>query len=318
MKPLAGISLDLDNLWSYMKTHGDKGWEDYPSYFDVLVPIVLDFLEQLNLKITFFIVGKDAALEKNAPYIKMLTDSGHEIGNHSFNHNPWLHEHPKEQIEKEIEDTAFYLQQVTGQKPISFRGPGFVYSSVLLEVLAEKKYLFDATILPTYIGPLARAYYFWKSNLSAREKNQRKKIYSSLGEGLKPVKPYFWALPSGKNLLEIPVTTIPILKTPFHLSYLLYLSTYSTLLMSVYLKFAMSLCRFTRTSPSFLLHPLDFISNEEVPELSFFPGMGISSPIKRELSSRVLKQMAKYFKLCNMTEYAKETLSSNRIKVLAA
>jgi hypothetical protein len=27
-KPLASLSLDLDNLWSYMKTHGDPGWED--------------------------------------------------------------------------------------------------------------------------------------------------------------------------------------------------------------------------------------------------------------------------------------------------
>ena len=24
-KPLASLSLDLDNLWSYMKTHGDAG-----------------------------------------------------------------------------------------------------------------------------------------------------------------------------------------------------------------------------------------------------------------------------------------------------
>jgi hypothetical protein len=27
VKPLASISLDLDSLWSYMKTHGDPGWE---------------------------------------------------------------------------------------------------------------------------------------------------------------------------------------------------------------------------------------------------------------------------------------------------
>ena len=27
----ASLSLDLDNQWSYMKTHGDDGWESYPS-----------------------------------------------------------------------------------------------------------------------------------------------------------------------------------------------------------------------------------------------------------------------------------------------
>ena len=27
MKPIASLSLDLDNKWSYMKTHGDAGWD---------------------------------------------------------------------------------------------------------------------------------------------------------------------------------------------------------------------------------------------------------------------------------------------------
>ena len=65
MKPIASLSLDLDNKWSYMKTHGDAGWESFPSYLDLLVPRVLAFLKERNLKITFFIVGQDAALEKN-------------------------------------------------------------------------------------------------------------------------------------------------------------------------------------------------------------------------------------------------------------
>ena len=70
IKPLASISLDLDNKWSYMKTHGDKGWESYPTYFDIFIPHVLDILDSLQLKITFFIVGQDAALEKNSEYLR--------------------------------------------------------------------------------------------------------------------------------------------------------------------------------------------------------------------------------------------------------
>ena len=44
-KPLASISLDLDNQWSYMKIHGDEGWDAYPSNFDIFVPHILDVLE---------------------------------------------------------------------------------------------------------------------------------------------------------------------------------------------------------------------------------------------------------------------------------
>ncbi len=41
-KPVASLSLDLDNQWSYMKTHGDAGWESFPSYLDIVVPRVLE------------------------------------------------------------------------------------------------------------------------------------------------------------------------------------------------------------------------------------------------------------------------------------
>src|SRR3712207_1116351 len=81
MKPIASLSLDLDNKWSYMKTHGDAGWETYPSYLDVVVPRVLKFLRERNLKITFFIVGQDADLEKNTEAIGQIAKENHEIGN---------------------------------------------------------------------------------------------------------------------------------------------------------------------------------------------------------------------------------------------
>jgi len=58
-KPAAAISLDLDNLWSYMKINGVEGWDKYPSYLDVFIPHILDLLDEMDLKITFFIVGKD-------------------------------------------------------------------------------------------------------------------------------------------------------------------------------------------------------------------------------------------------------------------
>ena len=90
-KPVAALSFDLDNQWSYMKTHGDAGWEDFPSYLDLVVPRVLDFLKARRQTITFFVVGQDAALEKNGRALRAISAAGHEIGNHSFRHEPWLH-----------------------------------------------------------------------------------------------------------------------------------------------------------------------------------------------------------------------------------
>ena len=40
-----------------------------------------------------------------------------------------------------------------GRRPIGFPGPGFSWSPDLLEVLAERGYRYDASTLPTYLGP---------------------------------------------------------------------------------------------------------------------------------------------------------------------
>ena len=65
------------------------------------------------------------------------------------------------------------------------------------------------------------------------------------------------------DIIEIPVTTMPLLKFPIHASYILYLSCYSTALAMTYFRTALSLCRITGTPPSILLHPLDFLGGDD-------------------------------------------------------
>jgi protoporphyrinogen oxidase/peptidoglycan/xylan/chitin deacetylase (PgdA/CDA1 family) len=316
-KPLASVSMDLDNQWSYMKTHGDPGWESFPSYLDVLIPQVLDILDRLDLKITFFIVGHDAALKKNGGALGQLTRRGHEVGNHSFRHEPWIHLYSRDEIRREILEAEEAILRVTGQKPIGFRGPGFSCSHDLIEALAENGYRYDASTLPTYLGPLARAYYFWSSNLTEKEKHQRQLLFGKLSEGLRPVKPYQWHVDNGARLLEIPVTTIPIFKTPFHLSYLLYLARFSRKLMFLYLKTALGLCRLTRTEPSFLLHPLDLLGGDQVPELRFFPGMDLDGKQKGELFKEVINTLSRHFNLVNMRVHAESILEGQGVRAIS-
>lgn len=309
-KMLASVSLDLDNQWSYMKVHGDEGWEKFPSYLDMVIPIVLDVLDKLDIKITFFIVGQDAAIEKNHKVLQSIIERGHEVGNHSFHHESWLKSYSKEKIEEEIIMAEEAIFKVTGKRTNSFRGPGFSWSNDLFEVLQKRDYIFDASLLPTYISPLMRRYYFLKSNLSKKEKKSRKELFGSFKEGFYPLKPFLWKFKNNRKLLEIPVTTMPIFKIPFHQSYLLYISNISLRLMRMYLRFAIFMCKLTNTQPSYLLHPLDLIGGDHVPELSFFPGMNIKSEQKLkvfEISMRILK---KNFELVNMSEFAK-TLSDD-------
>lgn len=303
-RPIASISLDLDNQWAYMKTHGDAGWDAYPSYLDVLVPYALDELEQLELSVTVFVVGQDAALDRNREALSLLARSGHEIANHSFHHEQWVHTFSRDRIRSELTEAARAIASATGRQPRGYRGPGFSWSADVFETLADAGYEYDASTLPTFIGPLARMYYFRRSNLAGAEMKKRGKLFGTFRDGLRPVRPYLWQLPSGRELLEIPVTTIPIVRTPFHLSYLLYLSRHSMLLMSLYLRTALSLCRVTGTQPSFLLHPLDLLGPEQAPGLAFFPGMDLGAAHKRRVFRRVLGEIARRFTPVTMAEHA--------------
>jgi hypothetical protein len=307
-KSIASISLDLDNHWSYLKTHGDEAWGALPSYFDLVVPRILDFLDQRRLKITFFIVGQDAAVEPNRNSLRSIADAGHEIANHSFHHDPWLHEYTHQQLHDELAASETAILAATGRKPIGFRGPGFSVSDEVIRVLAERGYRYDATLFPTFLGPMARAYYFLHARLNRQQKKQRKALFGRLGDGLRPLRPFEWNLPEHR-LVEIPVTTMPFAKVPIHLSYLLYLSKYSTWLARTYFWQALQLCRATGVEPSLLLHPTDFLGCEDVGDMSFFPGMTLPAAHKLAVVAAAIDGLARYFQPVTMLEHAEAALA---------
>ncbi|MBK9216923.1 MAG: polysaccharide deacetylase family protein [Chloracidobacterium sp.] len=302
---IASLSLDLDNQWSYMKTHGDAGWESFPSYLDQAVPRILDLLRERGLKITFFVIGQDAALEKNREAIAAIAADGHEIGNHSFNHEPWLHLYSRDELEEEFDRAESAIESVTGQRPIGFRGPGYSLSPAVLDLLGRRGYEYDCSTLPTYLAPLARAFFFLKSpTMAAAEREKLSKLFGKFSDGFQTLRPHFIEA-AGRNLVEIPVTTFPLIKTPIHATYLQYLSAFSTTLAATYWKSALAACSITGVQPSMLLHPLDFLSGEDVPELRFFPGMNVPSAKKLEFLDNVIGAYATKFEVVNMSGHAK-------------
>jgi hypothetical protein len=301
---LASLSLDLDNEWSYMKTHGDSGWQGFPSYLGKLMPRVLEFLDNHKLTITFFVVGQDAAIEDNREALQSIAAAGHEIGNHSFRHEPWLHLYTKEQLNRELTEAEEAIEAVTGRQTRGFRGPGYSISQATLETLAARGYRYDASTLPTFIGPIARAYYFATAQLSSRDLDDRQKLFGTVRDGMRPLKPYFWELSEGR-MLEIPVTTLPGLRAPIHFSYLLYLARFSEAAARTYFRQAMRMCRWAGIQPSLLFHPLDFLGGDDVSSLAFFPAMDMPGKKKVEFLHQVMEEMLTDFEVVTMAEHAR-------------
>ncbi len=310
-RPIASVSLDLDNQWSYMRTHGDPGWETYPSYLDTLVPRVVDFLAALDLKATIFVVGQDAALEKNHAALRRLALAGHEIGSHSFRHEPWLHLYSDEEMERELVSAEESIVAATGVRPRGFRGPGFSFSPATLRILKQRDYLYDTSTFPTFIGPLARMYYFFKSSLSSQERAQRKELFGGAANGFLPLGAYRWKLAAGE-LLELPVTTFPLLRLPIHASYLLYLSTFSPWLARTYFRWAIAACRVFAVKPCLLLHPLDFLGRDDLHALAFFPGMNVDGETKLKRLREYLEIFTRAFDVRTVREHV-ESLANEEI-----
>jgi hypothetical protein len=152
------------------------------------------------------------------------------------------------------------------------------------------------------------------SNLTKEDLKRRRALFGSMRDGLRPLKPYWWR---GKNgLLEIPVTTMPLLRLPIHLSYVLYLSTFSPTLALWYFRCAISLCRLTGVCPSVLLHPLDFLGREDSAGIEFFPAMNINSEQKLEVLSKALAIYCEQFNVVTMKEVALQIAAASQTDVV--
>jgi hypothetical protein len=172
--------------------------------------------------------------------------------------------------------------------------------------LKRRGYRYDATVFPNLLNPLARAYFFATSSLTAEEKEQRKELFGTWKDALRPVTPFFWKI-DDSELIELPVTTMPVFKTPIHLSYILYASRFSKTLAIAYFRFALLMCRMTGTAPSILLHPLDFIGADDVGNLDFFPGMDMQSSTKIEIVDRVIKEMQKHYEVTTVEKHVESS-----------
>jgi hypothetical protein len=150
------------------------------------------------------------------------------------------------------------------------------------------------------------------------EIQKRKKMFGTMRDGFRPIRPYRWRIDLdgfSDELVEIPVTTMPVVRLPIHVSYILYISAYSQALALMYFKTAMRLCRLRGIQPSLLLHPLDFLGCDDADELSFFPAMNLSSKKKMGVVSKVVDLYSNQFHVVTLQQHARALSKAPRSAV---
>ena len=103
---------------------------------------IIDLLNDLDLKATFFLIGKN--IEENKEETKLIIENGHDVGNHTYSHNRMIFKSPS-YIKEEIDKTNNLIKSLGYDKEIFFRPP------------FEKK-LF---VLPMYLNKINQTTVMW-------------------------------------------------------------------------------------------------------------------------------------------------------------
>ena len=125
------------NFFGPVISHGNTGekwvaltFDDGPS-----VPVtrqILDLLDKYSMKATFFVSGVNAS--SHPDIIREIIDRGHSIGNHSFNHNPFLMLKSYRTIYYEVSAAQEILQKL-GVQTLAFRPPVGIVNPKLAPIL---------------------------------------------------------------------------------------------------------------------------------------------------------------------------------------
>ena len=301
-KPPAMLSLDLDDLWSYLRAYGDPRWNGYPSFLDVAVPRILRFLDSAELRITVFVVGRDAEAATNRELLRTFVACGHEIGNHSFDHVLDFHQFLPARLEEDFDRSEAAIADLGADRPRGFRGPSFRLSREILETLSARSYQYDASTFPTCIGPLARAWQRINFNMCDEEKKRQSGMFGGIADARRPLNPYQWKY-SDRTLIEVPVFTMPFFRLPIHWTYINYLAGFSKTLALSYVRANIALLGATRLRPSLLLHATDFIGRGDPKCPEFLPGMKQSATDKINLLHETLGMYAQTYEIGGIGEY---------------
>jgi peptidoglycan-N-acetylglucosamine deacetylase len=301
-KSSATLSLDLDNLWSYLRAYGDPNWAEYPSFLDVAVPRILRLFDVLKLRVTIFIVGRDAESMPERDLLQSFVKSEHEIGNHSFDHALDFHRYSSAQLENDFARSEAAISTLGAASPRGFRGPSFRLSREILEMLSARAYQYDASTFPTCIGPLARAWQRVFFNLSDEEKAVQSGMFGNFSDARRPLGPYEWQC-SERTLIEIPVSTMPLFRLPIHWTYVNFLASFSRPLALAYVRSNVALSSATRMQPSLLLHATDFIGRDDQKCPRFLPGMKLRAAEKIDLLQETLTLYTRAYQFTGIGEF---------------
>ena len=154
-EPCTLVSVDLDDVACYHAIHGlgEPAPEMHALVLERCLPRFLDLFAELNVKATFFVVGRDlerdrASGAKGEAVLRRALADGHELANHGHAHAYDLVTWSRDAVRADLRACDAALREL-GADPLGFRAPGYTHDTALLEVVRELGYAYDSSSLPS-------------------------------------------------------------------------------------------------------------------------------------------------------------------------
>ncbi len=316
-RPKGFLQVDVDGLWAvracYNRPEGNSFRED-PCWSEG-VPRLDSLFQKAGIPASFFLVGRDLEIDAKRRIARKLIHRGYEIGNHSYTHRIGLTLEPAGLIKGEITRTHRSLLQI-GAAPRGFRSPGYDIDARIVRLVRAQGYLYDASILPTYLSPVLRLADAWL----AQRWNPGKRQFGRIAYGRAPRKPYRplpyklrKPAPPDRRVpfLEIPVGTTPGMRLPLTGASLLPLSRGR--LATLFERLAAK-----RRPVLLLLHAIDgtdcsrpIVFRQRRPRLG---GFAMSGEEKERRLRRIVEEFSRAFDVVRADEYARRRLDAEGLR----
>jgi polysaccharide deacetylase family protein (PEP-CTERM system associated) len=145
--PTLLLSFDLEDCDQLLgRRFGNPDWDRRWEAFERQLGRVLDLLDSLDAKATFFVLGMTA---RNHPdCVRELAARGHDIAAHGFDHQP-VFSQSREEFRHDVERSLELISSLTGRRPQGYRAPAFSLARETpwaLEVLADLGLRYDSSL----------------------------------------------------------------------------------------------------------------------------------------------------------------------------
>ncbi len=145
------LTVDVEEWFHICGMEGDlspSNWSSFPSRVVGNTRLLLDLLDRLQTRATFFVLGWVA--ERYPGLVGLIREAGHEIGSHGYLHRR-VYELDPAGFEQELERSLAALAGAGARSIRGFRAPEWSIndrSLWALDILAQKGFCFDSSMTP--------------------------------------------------------------------------------------------------------------------------------------------------------------------------